>query len=323
LFEHGTPTNQDWSLRMNSSATAWRLNIYGVVAVDFTYDPGTNPLSFICTQRGTKVSIWINGKERATTTATVNTHDATFKIGAGAFWSFWGAPIFFEGVANRAWSDSEKIAFSENPWQLFAPLPRRIFVGTTAGGATNLVVADALHAHAADNLTLTQQHVLTVADAAHAHTVDNLTLTQAHTLAIAEALHAHAADNVVLSVAGTLDVNDALHAHAADNIALTQAHVLAIAEALHAHTADNLTLSSTGTDLAIAEALHAHAADNLALTQLHILVINDALHAHLADALSLALPGGDSVVLHGRVLFVRGERRTLVIVAENRTLTVH
>jgi hypothetical protein len=140
---------------------------------------------------------------------------------------------------------------------------------------------------------------LVVADAAHAHAADNLTLTQAHTLAIAEAVHAHAADNVVLSVAGTL----------------------AIAEALHAHTADNLTLAIGGTTLAIAEALHAHAADNLALTQLHILVISDTLHAHLADTLTLALPG--ATILHDRVLFIRGETRTLALVAQTRNLTVH
>jgi len=288
---------------------------------------------------------------------------------------------------NRALTDTEHAELARNPWALFAPFPRRLFVEAPAGGATNLVIAEALHAHAADNLTLTQQHVLTVADASHAHLADNLTLTQQHTLTLADALHAHAADNVVLSVVGTLAVNDALHAHAADNLALTQTHILtlaealhthaadnvvlsgagmlavndalhahaadnlaltqahtiavadaahahaadnvaltqqhilAIAEALHAHTADNLTLAIGGTTLAIAEALHAHAADNLALTQLHVLVISDTLHAHLADMLTLELPG--AAILHDRILFIRGETRTLVIVADNRTLTVH
>jgi len=303
------------------------------------------------------------------TAAASNRNARTAWIGCGAnngsVWRFYDNRILWVGVFDGWLSASERRAYAANPWQLYAPTPRRIFWEAVAGGATNLVIAEALHAHAADNLaltqlhlltvaeashahaadnlTLTQLHLLTVAEASHAHAADNLTLTQQHTLVLADALHAHAADNVVLSVLGTLAVNDALHGHtadnlaltqahqlavadavhghAADNLALTQAHVLAIQEALHAHLADNLTLAIGGTTLAIAEALHAHAADNLALTQLHVLVINDTLHAHLADMLTLELPG--AAILHDRVLFIRGETRTLVIVADNRTLTVH
>lgn len=218
--------------------------------------------------------------------------------------------------------DSDVKALTRNPFGLY-PAPRRsCFIGGfPVGGTPTLTIADALHAHTADNLTLTQQHVLTVADASHAHLADGLTLTQNHVLAIADALHAHAADNVVLSVEGTLAVADALHAHTADNLALTQTHVLAVADALHAHLADNLTLVSGGTTLEIADALHAHLADSPALTQLHILTVSDALHAHLADTLTLSVPG--AAILHNRVLLVRGENRTLVILPENRTLTVH
>jgi len=281
------------------------------------------------------------------TAAASNRNARTAWIGCGAnngsVWRFYDNRILWVGVFDGWLSASERRAYAANPWQLYAPTPRRIFWEAVAGGATNLVIAEALHAHAADNLALTQLHLLTVAEASHAHAADNLTLTQQHTLVLADALHAHAADNVVLSVLGTLAVNDALHGHtadnlaltqahqlavadavhghAADNLALTQAHVLAIQEALHAHLADNLTLAIGGTTLAIAEALHAHAADNLALTQLHVLVINDTLHAHLADMLTLELPG--AAILHDRVLFIRGETRTLVIVADNRTLTVH
>lgn len=172
-------------------------------------------------------------------------------------------------------------------------------VGTDYVTTVDLVIADALHTHAVDNLALTQDHVLAVADAAHAHSADNLTLTTETALAIA----------------------DALHAHAADSVTLTQAHVLAIQDALHAHAADQITLSVGGTDLVIADALHAHGVDHLALTQTHVLVVSDALHAHLADVLSLSIPGA-LVTDSDRVLVVRGEGRTLVILRESRVLTV-
>jgi hypothetical protein len=171
----------------------------------------------------------------------------------------------------------------------------------------NLVIADGAHAHAADNLTLTQVHVLTVADATHSHAADNLALTQVHsltivdasqahaadnlvlvqvpTLIVADAVHGHTADNVVLeeqSGATDLVIADATHAHAADNVALTQAHNLAVADAAHSHVADATVLTQAH-NLAIADATHAHAADNLALTQLHQLVIQDATQAQTAD----------------------------------------
>lgn len=174
-------------------------------------------------------------------------------------------------------------------------------------GATNLVIQDAAHTHAADSPTFTQVHVLAVQDANHAQAADNVALTQVHELQVAEATHAHAADNVALVVdlaisdgahghladnlgltqVHQLAVADAAHAHAADNLALTQVHVLAVAEAAHAHAADNVVLQLGGIDLVIADGTHAHAADVLALTQVHELAVADALHGHTADALAL------------------------------------
>ncbi len=157
-----------------------------------------------------------------------------------------------------------------------------------AAGATNLVIADALHAHAADNIDLTQVHELVIQEAAHAHAGDNVVLTQDHQLVIAEAAHAHAADSLVLTQLHKLTIAEAAHANLADNIDLTQVHELVIAEAAHAHAADNVVLTQDH-QLVIAEAAHAHAADNLDLTQLHKLVIAEAAHAHAADSLVLTV----------------------------------
>jgi hypothetical protein len=177
-----------------------------------------------------------------------------------------------------------------------------------SAGAATLVIQDATHSHAADNVVLTQVHNLTVADALHAHTADNVALiinlaiqdalhghtadnvvlTQVHILAIADALHAHFGDNLVLTQVHNLAIQEALHAHAGDNLALTQVHVLAIQEALHAHVADNVVLAAGGsTDLVIQDAAHGHTADSLTLTQAHQLTITDAIHAQTADNLIL------------------------------------
>jgi hypothetical protein len=154
------------------------------------------------------------------------------------------------------------------------------------GGATDLVTAEAAHAHTADNLALTQAHQLTVAEATHAHAADNATLTQAHALAVAEALHAHEAGNLALAQAHVLALEDAAHGHAADGLTLTQAHVLAMAGALHAHTGEAVSLTQAHM-LAVEEALHEHLADNLDLSGAAVLAVEDATHAHTADEATL------------------------------------
>jgi hypothetical protein len=155
-----------------------------------------------------------------------------------------------------------------------------------SGGSFTLIVSDALHAHVADNATLSQASTLTLADVLHAHAADQLGLTQAHVLAVAETLHVHSPDAPTLSQASTLALADALHAHAADGMALTQAHILAIADSLHGHGAESPSLS-TGLTLSVAEALHGHSADALALIQAYVLSVADALHAQAVDGVTL------------------------------------
>ncbi len=163
--------------------------------------------------------------------------------------------------------EAEALALTANPWQLFAPLRRTIWVPVSAGGATSLTVADGTHAHAADNLGLTLDTYLAIQEAAHAHAADNLGLTLDTYLAVADALHDHLADNLALSALSgtTLIIDDGAHAHAGDNLALTLDTWLAIADALHAHGAESLALT-LDTFLALADATHGHTADNLTLT---------------------------------------------------------
>jgi hypothetical protein len=180
--------------------------------------------------------------------------------------------------------------FSRNPWAyLFTPTPKRIWVPSAVGGATNLVIQDAAHAHAADNITLTSATALAISDASHSHAADNIGLTTSTALAVADSSHAHAADNISLTVAAALVVADASHAHTADNITLTSATALAPADALHGHAADNLTLDVSGAaNLVIQDAAHAQVADSVTLTSDSLLVVADSLHAHAADNVSLS-----------------------------------
>jgi hypothetical protein len=119
------------------------------------------------------------------------------------------------------------------------------------GGATDLTIQEATHAHTADSPTLTVDSTLAIQDATHAHSADSLTVSLGYVdLAIADATHAHTADNLTISVSGATDltIQDATHGHSADNLTLTVegSTDLAIQDATHAHTADSLALTITG-----------------------------------------------------------------------------
>jgi hypothetical protein len=142
-----------------------------------------------------------------------------------------------------------------------------------AAAAVSLVIASALHAHIADNLTLGT--------------------TDSTSLSVQDSMHAHIADSLALSASGStsLLVQDSAHLHTADSPTLSTAAYLSIADAIHAHLADNLGLSTAGSSsLSISDAFHGHSADGIALTLDSLLSISESSHAHFADALVLSIP---------------------------------
>lgn len=192
-------------------------------------------------------------------------------------------------VSAVAWSDAECKAWCANPFAAtFAPMLEWLPDAAGGGSAADLTIADASHAHAADNLALTTASSLTVADATHAHAADNLALTTASSLTVA----------------------DAAHAHTADNLALTTASILTVADAAHAQAADNLGLSLGGSPtLTVADAAHAHTADALSLSAQLALAVQDALHAHTSDQVGIYLPGAGPLIRDPAALGLRAPAR--------------
>lgn len=128
-----------------------------------------------------------------------------------------------------------------------------------------LVVSDTLQAHAADNITLTQQHLLTIANALQSITDGGpLTIVEAKTLVMADALHGHAVDNISLIQQHVLAIANALHAHTADSLALMQLQILAIQDALQGQVADNVFVSISS-DLVVQGASQGMTSDNITI----------------------------------------------------------
>lgn len=216
-------------------------------------------------------SVWVNGRKEAT--ASNNVGSASFSRTTLGVLSRSGTVHYFSGLIFEAHvlpfaaSDGWMAEATRSPIALLNAIykPRRIWVPVSAGGAADLTLADASHAHAADSLSLTTASTLTIADATHAHTAEALSLTTASTLAVADALHDHAAEGLALTTESLLALQDALHDHAADAPELLSGSSLLIAEALQAHTADGLALV-VDAYLTVANAGHGHTADALVLT---------------------------------------------------------
>ena len=94
----------------------------------------------------------------------------------------------------------------------------RVVAGYAVAGGTSLVIADTIHAHTADALTLSTNAWLAVADALHGHAAGNLDLSGAPALVVADALHAHSAENLSLTLDVWIVIQDAVHVHTADNL---------------------------------------------------------------------------------------------------------
>lgn len=265
--------------------------------------PINTPTAIVAVVRGLNHAVYL-GKEtaRAAITGTPQVFDGV--LGLAASWGgtsgtsgYPASPklngkLYAYAALPYALSEHEAQAMAQSPAAMYERLYGRrqiiVPVAAAAGGGTSLTLADASHAHAADNVVLTTATTLAVADCTHAHAVDSITLTVDSLLAVADATHSHAADNIVLVAGSVLTVADATHTHAADALALTTASTLAVAEATHAHAADNVTLSIAGaTNLAVADATHAHMADALVLTSAHALIVAEATHGHTIDGLTL------------------------------------
>lgn len=208
-------------------------------------------------------------------------------------------------------------------------------VNYTAGvwrlAALNLVVADATLALTADNVVLTQGHVLTVADATLALSADNVVLTQDQTLVVQDAtlaLEAESpsltqvhfielvtdaaiavlADNVVLNQDQTLAVDDAQIGVASESPALTQDHTLVVDDAALALVADNVVLTQDQI-LTVDDATLALAADSPTLTQDHTLVVDDALIGLTAQ--SPTLGGAGNLIVEDATIGLSADSPTL------------
>lgn len=231
LIQLGVPNaSEDWSFRLNSASSGWRVQIWGGASDDFSYGAiGDTVVVVAVYLPGTPTKIFINGAIRSAGTGptTLNTTDANLLFGT---WTWtgdsWANPITVAGIDNRAWSDADAASFSASPtnaWQLFADEDD-----------------EDVWAPAASGLTAAIAELLTATDSQAANFSANVSITEA--LAAVEAI---AASNAATASRGdTLTAGDSCSATLV--VATTTADTLAGAEVTAAGAAMMATSSDTG-----------------------------------------------------------------------------
>lgn len=212
---------------------------------------------------GNTVSVWWQGKQYATgsasnTAATIAakklTVAASYAGSLGGGLAGFPGQVFLAGHYNCGLGDAEIVALSRNPWQLFAPVPRRLWAPAASGAGSHaatggLAAAAATIAGSATHLTLhTSSGAMAAEPAAIAGTAAHLTLHTSSGALVAgsatmagTALHPHAATGALVAGAATIAgaaARAATGTHAATGALAADAAVIAgVAARLALHTA--------------------------------------------------------------------------------------
>lgn len=169
-------TGFSFQFRDNAS-TLWNESVGSVATAGVPY-------VVVGVQRGsgssTQMEIWVNGVLRSAPdivsfgAITLNQTEVGALV-RGSPVQYWDGAISLAGIAARAWSPDEILAFSRNPWQIFEPI--EIFGFKSSSANYTLTAAQGSFALTGNAATLTAQRRLTAAQASFMLTGNAANLT--------------------------------------------------------------------------------------------------------------------------------------------------
>ena len=205
------------------------------------------------------------GTLNASTPTAFASGSKTFNFGRYVGGTTWDADadILIAGFTTEIWGAAQAKAFHDNPWQLFAPTSRKIWVPGVAGSSHTLVGANSTQTNTSGTGAISQTHVLAGAASTQANTSGTGAVTQAHQLAGAGSSQAN--------TSGTG--------------AISQTHVLAGAPSTQANTSGTgaITLGAVHT-LVGANSAQANTSSAGAISQVHVLVAAPSVQDNIASA---------------------------------------
>lgn len=194
--------------------------------------------------------LFLNGISQGTTaSATTHSQDLNrFVSGANR------NPIALFASFNRVLSDAEIKSLSDNPWQIFKPIPRSIFAEVSAGGGGVTITANIGQATASGlTATLTQASTLIATQGTATASGLSATLAQAFTLSANRGTATASGAQATIAQAATISANlgtatasgFAADVQSAGNVTISANIGIATASGRQANIGDSVTVSAS------------------------------------------------------------------------------
>lgn len=236
---------------------------------------------------GVEQSLWVNGKKDPGTGAYAGNSVGLGWYGGYAMGA--NAKLGLSLVWNRGLADAEILAIMENPWQVFASQPRRMWFVPDAGVTHTVTGDNVAQSNQGGHGGITQTHALGGGNATQASLSNNGSIAQSQVLGGDDAAQANLSDGGSIGQSHVLGGNDAVQAAAGSSGGMTQSHELA---------GDNVTQSNQSSNGGISQS-HALGGDNATQTagsgqggvvQIHGLAGNPATQTNAGASGGISLP---------------------------------
>lgn len=172
-----------------------------------------------------------------------------------------GGQIALGIVWDRFLSDAEFIEVSANPWQVFAPLPRRIFAGpAAAAGVYELIANNGSYSLTGQSATLTKTYEVTASNGSYSLTGQSADLTWAgagsYTLTAQAGSYSLTGQSATLLKTNVLTASNGSYSLTGQSATLTYAsaaaYVLTAQAGSYTLTGQNATLTNSGEVVTVA-----------------------------------------------------------------------
>ena len=153
--------------------------------------------------------------------------------------------IYYVALFNRAISDAEALSLTQNPWQLFAKRPKRVFVTAAAGGSYSLTCSAGSYLLTGQSVGLLASRSLAVAQGSYTLTGQDVALLRLYTLTAAQGSYSLSGQAVALTVSRLLAAGQGSYALTGQAVGMFASRVLAAGQGSYALTGQAVGLVYT------------------------------------------------------------------------------
>ncbi len=190
----------------------------------------------------------------------------------------WNATNQFFAYTTDYLSDSELIAYTENPWQLFNPRPARFILIPSSGGIY-ITPAALSHTSELEQPVATQDHLLVANGLGHNQSLGGSSLVQHNSLAPSHLQHTSTLSEPSIVQANSIIAAGLMHQQNLNTAVLVQASVIAPTEILHTQTLEGATIQVAGALIPDGLA-HQQNINQPAVVQTHVITPGGLEHSH-------------------------------------------